>query len=266
MKRITIWSAVLAFVMFDTSFAQHESSKMPIPLSSIATSEEAATRALLFTGFDLSINYSPKKLIISSILEMAIDTITPLSNILTGNRAVWRLDFEDILLDSVIDQWRYPSNFSIYFDSATGLLLKIQSDYARPDSISDAVALEEISAIEPNNIQCNMAPRKNPTHSFIEILKPDGRQSLLRARQYTAYYLYCSLAGESDKHYWCLVLRGGGDYKKDNDTTASIDGAISPTINPPGSHLVSKIFVNDNTAKTALAKIKYIRPDKKFNE
>ncbi len=250
---------------------------MPVPDTSkwirqIINANEAIERALEYTGFEKSINYTSQKISETSQSLMLIDSTFPGPIDFRGDRIVWCVAFDEILLDSLPHDPPYPSNFEVLIDSETGALLKIQSNYVYPDSIFNDFAREDLNSVETETNKCNAIPQRGPVHTFLEILRPDAREQLMWARQYTAYYSICRIPLDSiTREFWYLVFRGGENYRvpktvtlrdrprfggaKDRRRSKTVPSREPPRFGGDGPLIISESFIPDDSSKTGFVRV-----------
>jgi len=219
-------------------------------LGPINSSDEAEARALEFAGFNKLQDMRPAKADYIQT-KMLIDSTTPNMKEIINGRAMWNVQFGAVSLDYFTDDSTNKYNLEVMIDSTTGQLLKIIASRASSDSSSDSIKLED-SVKEPDlqpGLQCTSLPSEPPRHSFLEILKPDGRTKIIKADKYAAYYAQCSLVGGEEHGYWRLVLYGGSGLF----VPASFPTKDGGTYSPPQRPLIDVMSIDDITGKSGLA-------------
>jgi len=125
---------LLIYIILPT---QGHSQKYDVSQFALKDSKSAVERALEFTGFDKSRNFSYDSSIGKVELTEAIDTTTPFLYEGINGRLVWLVEFKNIFLNPT----NYDENkllnkakdFMVYVDAENGHLLKIFSPYVGPE-------------------------------------------------------------------------------------------------------------------------------------
>jgi hypothetical protein len=213
----------------------------------VVTADQAFALALKYTGF--SANDSAKSISITAPdSKPAInDSIYYFLDSALQKHPLWKLEYENISLAPSKGDMVYPSKFTVLIDSLTGQLLMFTSDYAGYDSLVEKPeAMSHQGFAFPIAFKFIELPAGPPTHSFLQILSPNKAAQPTYARQYSAYYLTCSLLGENPKSYWFVVRRGGGE----SGHTASFPKKDGGTYNVPTKPLISLVVFDDESGAT----------------
>jgi len=210
----------------------------------VESPQNATIQAISYSGF-------PSDIAIKSIGITAPDSKPAINDSIYFfldstllNHPLWKLEYENIPLASSKGDMVYPSKFTVLIDSLTGQLLMLTSDYAGYDSLVEKPeAMSHQGFAFPIAFKFIELPAGPPTHSFLQILSPKKAAQPTYARQYSAYYLTCSLLGENPKSYWFVVRRGGGE----SGHTASFPKKDGGTYKVPTKPLISLIVFDDES-------------------
>ena len=244
LKTQTLFITILLLALFI-----HVSAENNVWLGPINSSDEAEARALEFAGFNKLQDMRPAKADYIQT-KMLIDSTTPNMKEIINGRAMWNVQFGAVSLDYFTDDSTNKYNLEVMIDSTTGQLLKIIASRASGDSSSDSIKLED-SVKEPDlrpGLQCTSLPSEPPRHSFLEILKPDGRTKIIKAGKYAAYYVQCSFLNGEEHSYWRLVLYRGHDLFM----PMSFPTKDGQTYKPPQRPLINVMAIDDLTCSAVL--------------
>jgi hypothetical protein len=181
-------------------------------VGSITSADAACKRALEYTGFEKSKGYTSSKVAGAANLVTVIDTVTPLIKYAVNGQRAWVVRFSGIIIDSSTAADNYPSEFEVLIDSATGQLIKIESNFVGYDPASGPPPQEMLEKMTENPENFKGFPDAAPERSFFDALKANGREQPLSAQQISASYILFSILESAPMPAWCLLIRGGEPF------------------------------------------------------
>jgi hypothetical protein len=180
-------------------------------VGSITSADAACKRALEYTGFEKSKGYTSLKVAGAPNLVTAADTVTPLIKYAVNGQRAWVVHFSGIAIDSSIATGNYPSEFEVLIDSATGQLIRIESNFVGYDPASGPQPREMPTRVAEFQDNFKGLPDAAPERSFLDALRANGRKQPLSAQQISASYILFSMLKPTIPA-WCLVIHGGKPF------------------------------------------------------
>jgi hypothetical protein len=181
-------------------------------VGSITSADAAYKRALEYTGFEKSKGYTSSKVAGAPNLITAADTVTPLIKYAVNGQRAWAIHFSGITIDSSITAENYPSEFEVLIDSATGQLIKIESNFVGYDPAAGPPPPEMLEKMTDNRDNFRGLPDAAPKCSFVDALRINGNKCPTSAMQISASYIMFSMFKPAPASAWCLVIRGGEPF------------------------------------------------------
>lgn len=187
----------------------------------INSSEDAVDRAFAFSGFATHVPYTKLADDQVQLIQLS-DTTTPYLQRFSAGGTVWSVRFDGVQLGSKSGDDASAANartFTVFIDSLTGHLLKIEGVFAPFDSTLTPVlmAQDAVAQIEAANERYLEIPDEPPVHNFMEIVG-SGRTIILEARRVVVQYIQYSrgfmkhpdttLRFTDPKFCWVISLEG----------------------------------------------------------
>jgi hypothetical protein len=193
-----------------------EGDSIPLDSLKVKSASEAYEIALRYTGFNEIKGFRLLKPA-DSLAELITsnETMTPFEDITLKGRYVWRVEFQDVTLDSDSASTKpaseQPKDFYILLDAETGLPLKIKGASPNFEEVREKYRTTEEEIKEQLTLLRHAFhgfPKEPPALSFLQVLNADEYYSL-PVKEVTAVYIeHSSLMENEQRPRWVVYLHG----------------------------------------------------------
>jgi hypothetical protein len=149
----------------------HETDKQGKATTAITSTEQAVERALAYGGFEGHVPYT--RLAEDKVQTIQLsDSTTPFLSRFASGESVWRVQFDDVRLGHGDDNGK-TYGFTVFVDSASGALLKIEGLFAEFDSTITPIILaaDAERQIEGDGERYLGIPSEIPLYGFLSAVK-----------------------------------------------------------------------------------------------